>query len=546
MPKIPVYQAGNLASEQAGTPAQDQSGQIIAHSVAQAAGAVMDLAAQQLAKQKTIQQNLDVTIAQTDYQVAYLGEKQKITSDPDITSDQVEEALNKRSAELSSEITSRYSSGSTQQAVQSAIQQDQQLFRIDAVKSRITLGNKEAFNTWFSSIDRTIQGVNESGSPEAYQIAVTNFKKMTPSIVPLTGDNLESAQKATQNAIDSMTTQFVASGIEKGQEDSLEQMRILGQFGEASDSTQKRISDTLNTALKTKSFRADITTAYKTLNQNVDDVTAIRNQDKSFADIEHDLSATTYELSTAKLSDSQKDDLKRRITTLDALRTAQLTGAYVKGSDNLDTLVSLRSDAAMLLQQSEGQKQLAEGVHLNELKKYQDRLVSEFVDNQNISGKTFTALYTDSYGVMLKDLTNKTFEQTGWEKLIHATPAATKDVLPKEDRAPLFKIYDAAKKPDGTVDPDTMYRAYDEYLNDKKTGKLVEGMFSPEQAQEYYMKASLRKQGFSSVYKIGDMITTKKGPRKITGFENGRVMIEDNEQDRQTVQFYKQYGTMKK
>jgi len=547
MPRIPTYQAGNLASEQIGLPSpQDQSGQIIAHAVAQAAGTVMDIASQQLEKQKKIQQDLDVTTAQTDYQVAYLGEKQKILSDPNISSDQVEEILNKRSSELSSNIISQYSSGATQQVVQTAIQQDQQLFRLDAVKTRINLGNKEAYNTWFSSIERTIKGVSEVGSPEAYQIAVTNFKKMTPSIVPLTGDNIESAQRATQNAIDSMTTQFVASGIEKGQEDSLEQMRVLGHFGDASEGVQKRIGETLNTALKTKSFRADITTAYKTLNQNVDDVEAIRNQDKSFADIEHDLSATTYELSTAKLSDSQKEDLKRRITTLDALRTAQLTGAYIKSSDNLDTVVSLRSEAAALLQQSEGQKQLADGVYLNELKKYQDRLVSEFVDRQNISGKTFNTLYSDAYGVMLKDLTNKTFEQSGWEKFIHATPGATKDVLPKEDRAPLFKIFQAAKKPDGTVDSDIMFRAYDEYLSDKKAGKLVEGTFTPEQAQEYFMRASLRKQGFSSVYKIGDMITTKNGPRKITGFENGRVMIEGTEQDRQTVKFYKQFGTVKK
>lgn len=545
-PRVNTYSAGNLASEQTGVPRPSQDGEIVGNAIAQLGGKVMDVANQALEKQKAYQENLDVSTAQTDYQVQYLGAKQRLTEDPTVKADQIENLLNDQSAQISSDVISRYASGSTRQAVQSAISQTQNLFRVDAVKERVKLANKEMYNTWFGTVENTINNLKEVGTPEAYETVVNGFHAMTPSIVPLTGDNLESAQKATQNAIDTATTQYVAAGIERGQEDSLEQMNVLGKFGQASEAVQKRVSDTIATALKTKSFRADITTSYNTLNANVADVAAIRTQDKTFADIEHDLAKTSYELAQGNFSASQKEDMQRRVTTLDAMRTAMLTGAYVKASDNLDTVVSLRAEAANLMKQSEGDKQLEKGVYLSDLKKYQDRLVSEFVDKQNISKKTFTTLYEDAYGVMLQDLTSKTFHQSGWEKFIQPvfgnTPKGENKVVSKQDRQPLFRIYDAAKKQDGSVDPEIMFKAYDEYLNDKALGKVVEGIFTPAQAKDYHTRAVLRKQGFAGVFTVGDMIPTAKGPRKFIGVNADGIQVEDVPGDKQVIKYHKDTG----
>lgn len=546
MAKISTYTAQNLASERVGVPSQDQSGVIIANSFTKLAGTAFDILNQAVARQKDHQEQLDVSAARTQYQTEYLKRKQQITSDPSITSSQVEQKLNEASSEISQGLIAALPDGRTRQSVQAAIQLDQDVYRVDATKESLQLANKEMYNKWFNTVDTSIQNMKETGTPEAYDVTVAGLHGMTPSLVPLVGDNLESAQKATQNAIDTATTQFVAAGIERGQEDMLEQMRIFGKFNQASDTTQNRLNKTLEEALKTKAYRADITTAYNTLNDNVADVEAIRKQDKSFSDIEHDLSSTTFELATGNFSDKQKEDMQRRINVLDALRTAMLTGAYTRANDNLDTVSELRMQATQLIKQSDGEKGLADGTYLSDLKKYQDRLVSEFVDKQNISGKTFNTLYADAYGVMLKDLTEKTFDQNPWEKFIHATPGTTTDVLAKNERKPLFQIYDAAKRSDGTVDPNIMFRAYDEYQKDKKDGKTVGDSLAPEQAKEYFTRASLRQQGFSGVYKIGDSIPTKRGPRQIIGFEKGRVLIEETEQDRQIVKYFKQFGSTKR
>lgn len=542
MARIPTYTADRLASEQVGVPRQDQSGVILANAVTNLAGTAYDAISAELAKQQQAKEMLDVSAAKTQYQTQYLRAKQEITSDPAVTSDKVEELLNERSSQISSQLLSDLPSGSTRQAVQTAIQLDQDVFKVDAAKERVVLANKETYNKWFNTIETTIENMKATGTAESYEATIKGFHAMTPAVVPLVGDNLENAQKATQNAIDSATTQFVAAGIENGQEDQLEQMRILGKFNQASETTQKRVDATLTEALKTKAYRADITTAYNTLNDNVADVEAIRAKNKTFSDIEHDLSATTYELATGNFSASQKEDMQRRINTLDALRKAMLMGAYTRGSDNLDVKTDLATQAVRLIKQADGEKGRAEGVYLSDLKKYQDRLVSEFVDKQNISGKTFNDLYADVYGVMLKDLSQKTFEQSGWEKFIHATPAATAEVLPKDERKPLFRIYDAAKQPDGSVDPNIMLKAYDEYQADKKAGKTIGDSLTSEQADEYFTRANLRQQGFSGVYKVGDNFPTKRGPRKILGFESGNVIIEETEQDRQTVKYFKQFG----
>lgn len=544
MPSVPKYLSGPLASSNVGVPRVDPSGQMTAEAFSHLAGTAMKLLGEEAAAQKEASAKLDISAARTQYQAQYLRDKEEILNSG-IASDQVEQALNERSQKISETLIAGLDDGATRQAVQEAIQLDQDAFKVDAVKERIGLAHKEAYNKWFSTVDTTIDDMKAAGTADAYTAAVSGFLGMQPALVPLTGNSLESAQKVTQNAIDAATTQFVAAGIEQGKEDLLQQMFVLGKFNQASEGVQGRVDKTIAEALKTRRYRADITTAYNVLNDNVSLVEGLRAQTKTFSDVEHELSSTTFELATGQYSESQKTDLQSKVDVLDAIRKAMLTGAYTRAADDLDTVTALRVEAASLIKRQDGEQVLADDVFLSDLKKFQDRLVREFVDNQNISGKTFNSLYADTYGVMVRSLTEKTFKQSGWENLINATPAATTPIFTKGERRPMFQIYDAAKREDGSVDPDVMFRAYDEYLNDANSGKLPGGQITPELAKDYYTRASLRAQGLSGVYKVGDMIPTRRGPRKVVGFDHGRVMVEETEQDRQTVKYFKQFGAMK-
>lgn len=539
MAQIETYTAGKLASARTSVLPADTSGQEIGMAVAQTA---LTIQAVQAERKKAIDA-LAIETANTDMQTQYLGKEHAIKMDPTTNSSNVEERLKEAALGIKSNIIGGIADGSTRQAVELGIQSDLNVAMVRAAKTKYEMQDAETVNRIFSNSTKLIDVVSKNGDADQIQWAFKKLDDTQSTLLPFMNRDVANTQKYIQNSKDSLVKQFVAQGITAGREDELDAANVLGKFKGASSATQEQVAKDIKTALETKKYRADVTTAYQVQNDNLKTYQDLRDGVKSFADIEHQLSEQSYLLTTGKYSPQQEKDIRGKITFLDSMRRAQLSGAYVKSRDNLEAVTGLQTELANLVQTSEGSKELSEGVYLDQIKAFQEKVTKAFVDDGTISAATYNKMYSETAGVLLKDLTEKTFENTGWltpDNSMAGLNSSMKSMAPfvaKDDRAPLLAIFREAKRTDGSVDSKTMNEAYGLYLDDKKAGMAPPTM-TPEIAQSYALKAKLANKGYPGAYKVGDPIQVQGRTYTIGGFKNGEVLIQTDENTARNVVTY--------
>lgn len=547
MANIPVHYAGDLASSRTPVLGPDTSAQVIAQSLAGVAGTAADV----LAKRQEAIDKLNVESLQTDAQTQYLRKQHEIMKDPQTNSQNIEERLNSAWMDIKSQVIGGVTDGSVRQAADLALQSEYNNIRLNSEKAKLDLQDKETVNRIFDNSSKLIDVVSQLGDADRIPWAFKKLDETESTLLPFMGNDLANTRKYIQNSKDTLIKQFVAAGISNGREDELEAAEMLGKFSSASPSVKEQISKDIATAIETKKYRADLTTSFQVVNDNLQTYKDLRSGAKTFADVEHLLSEETYKLKTGNFSEKQKESIQGRITFLNSLRTAELQQSYIRARDDLDTKTGLEVELTQLLETYDGNKELRDGVYLDQIKAFQDKLTKAFVDDKKISGKTYNTLYSEALGVLYKGFAESTFEKSGWDNVVgvfnkDVIPEPMKAVIAKDSRLPILRIYDAFKKTDGTTDPKALVAAFEEYLDDKSAGRDL-SVFTPTAAQEYAMRAKLKLAGFPGSYQIGDPIVVQGRSFKIGGFKNGEVLLETDEaMARNIVTYAKPYKTMRK